>query len=312
MEMDDATATRCIRVYEPRYRKTDALLSPGEGLAVVKGPACLVCPVLLASLVGPLVLSATAQQQQKPELVHNVSEVEGVDGATAIRLPAETAWVDSGVYLCTGDRVAISASGRIYVGNISLGQPSISNYQTPAGTLYTTAAEQGKRISFIAPALVPWSLVGRVGVRTAPFYLGNALDFTADHSGELYVSVNDNNFADNSGSWNVFVRVTKAKACLQVSPEGRILTSGSDDHTTPRLSDADALKIGSLNSYGAGKHAEAALPTQQARAIYEKAFVHDYPAAAFSLTDLAENLQGKPKPILASFAVVGEPTKPAN
>ena len=115
-------------------------------------------------------------------------------------------WVDTGITVVAGEAVTISANGQVYIGAVSLGQPNISDYQTPAGDpTTTTAAQTGFAGAFAAPGLVPWSLVGRIGSSGTPFEVGNSGSILAPSSGELYLSVNDNNFGDNSGSWHAFV-----------------------------------------------------------------------------------------------------------
>jgi len=84
-----------------------------------------------------------------------------------------TEWMDSGVALSAGQTVTFSASGLIYIGNVSAGQPNISNYQSPAGDPNTSTAAQGG--SFAAPGLVPWSLVGRIGSSGTPFEIGTGI-----------------------------------------------------------------------------------------------------------------------------------------
>lgn len=77
-------------------------------------------------------------------------------------------------------------------------------YKTPDGDPNQTTS--GFRLPFIAPGLTPWSLVGKIGSDGRPFEVGSRRTFWAQSTGELYLSVNDNNFSDNDGSWDVTIR----------------------------------------------------------------------------------------------------------
>lgn len=61
---------------------------------------------------------------------------------------------------------------------------------------------------------MPWSLVGIVSGSTPvanaanAFQVGDATTFTATATGELYLSINDNNFTDNSGNWSASVSLS--------------------------------------------------------------------------------------------------------
>ncbi|HTQ12926.1 MAG TPA: hypothetical protein VMH86_03545 [Rhizomicrobium sp.] len=121
------------------------------------------------------------------------------------QLPLQAQWFDSGVAASQATSLAISASGRGYIGAISLGQPDISDYQSPEGDAQTTTGIQGRRIPYLASGLTPWSLVGKIGPSGKPFEIGAGKTIVPSTSGELYLSVNDNNFRDNSGSWEVSI-----------------------------------------------------------------------------------------------------------
>ena len=126
---------------------------------------------------------------------------------TTLNVPAQVPWYDTGVTVSAGDHITFKASGKIYIGAVNAGQPSISDYQGPAGAVGTNTSDQGKRLAFIAPGLVPWSLVGKIGPSGAPFQVGEQTTVTAQVAGRVFLTVNDNNFGDNSGSWNVSVAI---------------------------------------------------------------------------------------------------------
>lgn len=102
-------------------------------------------------------------------------------------------WADTGVTVPAGIVLKITASGTVYV---------TSSYSvSPAGTQSCTPSANypGENPPFLAANLPCWSLIARIG-NGAPFEIGTSATITTT-AGELYLSVNDNYFADNSGSW---------------------------------------------------------------------------------------------------------------
>src|SRR5579864_5302375 len=138
----------------------------------------------------------------------------------SIQVSSTAAWQNyqAVANLVTGETVSITASGQVYIGNVSAGQPNISNNQTPAGDPNTTtAAQTGAAGPFAAPGLVPWSLVGMIGNSGTPFEIGTSASFNVTSTGQyqpgpLYLGINDNYFPDNSGSWAVNLLITSGNA----------------------------------------------------------------------------------------------------
>lgn len=131
----------------------------------------------------------------------------------SFELPANEGWYDAGINLSAPEVITITASGSVYVGNIA---PTSNNHQTPNGDPSISTSDPRFGLPFIAPGLVPWSLVGKIGDSGQPFEIGSSNAITAQDSGKLYLSVNDNNFGDNSGSWNV--TVAGGNGSLQPTP----------------------------------------------------------------------------------------------
>ncbi|MGD0207442.1 MAG: hypothetical protein ABSC89_07550 [Verrucomicrobiota bacterium] len=118
----------------------------------------------------------------------------------SFQLAANIVWYDTGIDLTNGQTITINASGTVTVGALI---PAYNN-ETPAGRPELTGTTRPGG-ALVAPGLAPWSLVGRIGSSGKPFEIGTSKTFTASDSGRLYLSVNDNWFPDNSGSWNVTV-----------------------------------------------------------------------------------------------------------
>lgn len=111
---------------------------------------------------------------------------------------ATRAWADTGVTVQAGIRLKITATGTVNV--------TAANAEAPAGTpsCVPTSAYPGISPPFTAPALPCWSLVARIG-NGPPFEVGSSTTISTT-AGRLYLSVNDNNFGDNTGSWTAGIK----------------------------------------------------------------------------------------------------------
>ena len=109
-------------------------------------------------------------------------------------------WTDTGITVQAGQQLAITASGEIYVGATSASEsPAGLPGCTPAATYPAQSAQ------FPAPSLTCWSLIARIG-DGAPFEVGSSAQLTAT-SGDLYLGINGDSFAANSGSWSATITV---------------------------------------------------------------------------------------------------------
>lgn len=175
--------------FEPPLSQPDGSFSPLRRLGIV-----------VLATAGVVIVGVLLIQRSEPLIVLRRP-------TTTLNVPAQVPWYDTGVTVSAGDHITFKASGKIYIGAVNAGQPSISDYQGPAGAVGTNTSDQGKRLAFIAPGLVPWSLVGKIGPSGAPFQVGEQTTVTAQVAGRVFLTVNDNNFGDNSGSWNVSVAI---------------------------------------------------------------------------------------------------------
>ena len=121
--------------------------------------------------------------------------VAGATGATtAARVDANQAWVDTGVNVNRGDRVAFNASGDIMVA------PGAS--AGVGGTSAVTSAQ------YPIPSAMAGALIGRVG-NSAPFLIGsNSQPILMPADGRLMLGINDDGFGDNTGSFSVTITPT--------------------------------------------------------------------------------------------------------
>ena len=113
-----------------------------------------------------------------------------------LTISGATEWTSTGLTLNVGDRIGITASGTVHIDPAYPVGPGGTASCTPAKNYASSAT------TFPDPAAPCWSLIARIG-NGPPFAVGTSLKFTASAGGVLYLGVNDNNFADNSGSWTV-------------------------------------------------------------------------------------------------------------
>jgi len=111
-----------------------------------------------------------------------------------ISVPARQAWTDTGIDLKTGDVVRFSAEGTVLWG---AGQED-----GPAGEMNSPMNDRRP-----VPSRPAGALIGRIGTSPSDvFFIGSDRgSFRVRTSGRLYLGVNDNSYADNSGSFEVRV-----------------------------------------------------------------------------------------------------------
>lgn len=112
-------------------------------------------------------------------------------------------WTDTSIDVSVGDKVDLTASGTI---RNNAGNPNIS----PDGQ-YADGYGPIAPCPYVVPlpTTACWSLIARLD-EGSPFAVGSGASFTATSSGRLFLGVNDEFFADNSGAWTVDVTTTTA------------------------------------------------------------------------------------------------------
>ncbi len=111
-----------------------------------------------------------------------------------ITVPARQAWTDTGIDVKTGDVVRFAAEGTVLRGP---GQED-----GPAGEMNSPINDRRP-----VPARPAGALIGRIGTSPSDVFFigGDRGSFRVRTSGRLYLGVNDNSYADNSGSFEVRV-----------------------------------------------------------------------------------------------------------
>lgn len=119
-----------------------------------------------------------------------------------IVVPGNSRGTDTGIDLRTGDSVTISASGNITAGRRA-GVVSADGGRVGVGSIVgtypVTQAGVGALIGYIrTPG----------GQLTTPFLVGSQNTFNASVDGRLFLLINDDNYADNSGQFDVRITYT--------------------------------------------------------------------------------------------------------
>jgi hypothetical protein len=113
--------------------------------------------------------------------------------AGAIAVPANVAWIDSGVTVRRADRFIFAGSGDVMISPSASsgvgGSPAVTN---PA-------------VRYPVPGAPAGALIGRIGNGT-PFLIGaNTAPITVSGTGKLMLGINDDVLTDNSGQFHVTI-----------------------------------------------------------------------------------------------------------
>lgn len=124
--------------------------------------------------------------------------------ATTLAMDLTKGYTDTGIAVVPGEQLTFAASG-----TLNWGGTCTTCSTPPSGDAWSTCSYR-EPPNYPLPGMPCWSLIGKVGATGAPFEIGSSLNYTvpAGVSGELYVGVNDNILADNSGSWSVAINET--------------------------------------------------------------------------------------------------------
>ena len=112
----------------------------------------------------------------------------------AITVQANQAWTSTGITVRRGQTLTFQTTGEVQL-------------STDAGDVADANGSKKARYS-TNPQLkqvLAGALIGRIG-NGAPFGIGNATTIVAPASGVLFLGVNDDEFADNKGNFQVIVR----------------------------------------------------------------------------------------------------------
>lgn len=126
-----------------------------------------------------------------------LSEVGG-DGSARIRtidLDPRQRWTDTGLWVSRGDLLTVDASGVVQLST------SINDVAGPAGARSGRRAANAPLSDQRAGAVIAW-----IGT-AVPILIGDQRTVIAPETGRLYLGVNDDHLADNTGQFRVHVVV---------------------------------------------------------------------------------------------------------
>jgi len=119
-----------------------------------------------------------------------------------VEVPANQSWVDTGIDLREGDVLRIVAEGTInYTSSKTCGpEGGESDWRVLSRALPVNDKGRG-------------ALVGKMGEGGAvlAFFVGERADLTVERRGRLFLGINDDNYGDNSGSFQVRIRVNPGR-----------------------------------------------------------------------------------------------------
>jgi hypothetical protein len=110
----------------------------------------------------------------------------------AVRVPATAAWVSTGLNVRKGEWSTFNTSGEVQLSD------NTSDRARSAGST---------RVARLAPlpSVNAGALIGRIGMNGQPFGIGDQASVPMPAAGVLYLSVNDDERADNAGEFIVVV-----------------------------------------------------------------------------------------------------------
>ena len=114
-----------------------------------------------------------------------------------MRVAAAADWTSSDIRIMKGQRLFVTAEGEVDLGN--------DKKSGPAGI----PVSDTRKLMTNRPT---GSLIAVIGDDNDNFiYIGKTAEFTAAHSGVLFLSINEGELKDNTGSYRAKVKVMAAK-----------------------------------------------------------------------------------------------------
>jgi len=125
----------------------------------------------------------------------------GLPRELEVEVPGTSRGVDSGIDVRVGDQLMFTASGRVIagrrIGEVGPEGARTSGFGSIMGTRPVPTVGAGALIGFIR------MLDGQI---SQPFPIGSQLTFTANADGRLFLAINDDDYSDNGGAFQVRIR----------------------------------------------------------------------------------------------------------
>jgi hypothetical protein len=154
-----------------------------------------------------------------------------------IEVPGNSRGTDTGIDLRTGDSLSITATGNITAGRRA-------GVVSPDGGRVGAAATFGAG-TYPVPTAGVGALIGYIrltnGQLTQPFVVGSQQTLTAPVDGRLFLLINDDNYSDNSGSFNVRISSTSTSTSSTNFPSN---SSGTSEKIIDVLANSQGVDTG--------------------------------------------------------------------
>ncbi|MCM3869355.1 MAG: hypothetical protein ND895_01490 [Pyrinomonadaceae bacterium] len=122
-----------------------------------------------------------------------------------IEVPGTSRGVDTGIDVRVGDQLTFTASGRVIagrrIGEVGPEGGRVSGFGSIIGTRPVPTVGPGALIGFVRTA---------DGQISQPFLIGSQLTFTANADGRLVLAINDDDYSDNGGAFQVAIRYSNS------------------------------------------------------------------------------------------------------
>ena len=172
---------------------TITLRKPGQYTIRTKGQGnCDGTASVQVRAVGRDLTTPERSEDPAPAEPRRSEELPLTARGTVVTVRATDRWTDTGIGVFEGDAIHLEASGEVtFAPRVAVG---------PQGS----ASARVERAPFAErPA---GALIARIGDDSAPLFIGEAgRTFRAAHSGRLWLGINDDRLADNSGAFRVHV-----------------------------------------------------------------------------------------------------------
>ena len=144
--------------------------------------------------------------------------------AKEVSVPADQPYVDTGLDVKEGDPLRIIATGEIEISDWAyLGRDGYDWHVSPLGSYrcQKSAKDQSFPLPVVQKGPAPcYCLIGKIGEKGAPFFVGNDYRGAATATGRLYLGINDVTFNDNKGAFT---------ATIATGEEARQVKRAKDD-----------------------------------------------------------------------------------
>jgi hypothetical protein len=127
----------------------------------------------------------------------NAAASAGAGGSGSVTVPGNQEWVSTNIHVNSGDRLTVNASGQVKYGPNREHQASVAGQRQHRGE------------NAPLPSAPLGALIGRID-DGQPFLIGGNRTVTAPATGTLYLRVNDDIVADNSGAFQVSINTAGA------------------------------------------------------------------------------------------------------